>query len=75
LRGEDRADVPAGYRLDEVDSAAVIGALEGLLRTHPPAAASRAARVAQGLSQVDHLAGKAETAKAEASRAGPPKVA
>jgi ADP-heptose:LPS heptosyltransferase len=56
LRGEDREGVPEGYQLDEVEAQDVIGALRELLEVYPASAESRAARVAWGLSAVDHLA-------------------
>ena len=56
LRGADRDDVPEGYQLDEVEAADVIGALRELMEVYPASAGSRAARVARGLSAVEHLA-------------------
>ncbi len=55
LRGKDRDDVPEGYRLDEVQGGAVIEALGELMRAYPASAESRDARVAAGISMVDHL--------------------
>jgi ADP-heptose:LPS heptosyltransferase len=54
LRGADREGVPEGYRLDEVEAADVMGALRELMEVYPASAESRAARVARGLSAVDH---------------------
>ncbi len=56
LRGEDRTDIPENYQLDEVKAQQVIEAMDELLQIYPAAAASRAARVAAGLSDVDHRA-------------------
>ncbi len=55
LRGEDRSDVPVGYRLDEIPAEAVIGAMEQLLELYPPSAAAREERLRESLSAVDHL--------------------
>lgn len=55
LRGEDREDVPEGYRLDEISADAVIAALDELFLIYPSAAEARVARVAESLSAVDHL--------------------
>ena len=57
LRGEDRETVPEGYRLDEISAESVIDALDDLMHTYPPSGESRAKRVSQNLSAVDHLAG------------------
>ncbi len=54
LRGEDREDVPDGYRLDEVGAEAVIGAMEELFRVYPAGKAAREGRVQESLSAVDH---------------------
>ncbi|HEV2473791.1 MAG TPA: glycosyltransferase family 9 protein [Chthonomonadales bacterium] len=54
LRGQDRDDVPANYRLDEVEAPEVIEALDNLLTTYPPRAESRVGRVEAGLSEIDH---------------------
>jgi ADP-heptose:LPS heptosyltransferase len=56
LRGVDREGVPVGYQLDEVEVGDVIGALRELIEVYPASAESRAARVAWGLSGVDHMA-------------------
>jgi ADP-heptose:LPS heptosyltransferase len=56
LRGADRDGVPEGYQLDEVEAGDVIEALRELMEAYPASAESRAARVARGLSTVDHLA-------------------
>jgi len=50
LRGPDRADVPANYRLDEISAASVIAAVDDLLAQSPPSPAAREARAAQRLS-------------------------
>lgn len=55
LRGADRPDVPENYRLDEVEAAAVIEALDDLLKSYPPDATRRAARLGAGESEADHL--------------------
>jgi ADP-heptose:LPS heptosyltransferase len=55
LRGEDRDDIPAGYRLDEVGADAVIAALEQLTTTYPASFIERQARVRHSLSTVDLL--------------------
>ena len=57
LRGpeRDRKDIPADYRLDEIEAATVITALEDLLTKYSPNAASRQQRLSSGLSTVDHL--------------------
>ena len=54
LRGEDRDDVPEGYRLDEVQAGAVTAALRELMGVYPASAESRAVRVKTGISAVDH---------------------
>jgi len=54
LRGEDRPDVPKGYRLDEVQAADVIAALTELLEAYPADPVQRAARLQASLSVVDH---------------------
>jgi ADP-heptose:LPS heptosyltransferase len=56
LRGEDRADVPDDYRLDEISAESVIGALDELMQGYPPSKEARAERVREGLSEIDHLA-------------------
>jgi ADP-heptose:LPS heptosyltransferase len=56
LRGRDRDEVPEGYRLDEVEAGAVMKALGELMRVYPASVESREARVAAGVSAVDHLA-------------------
>ena len=56
LRGADREGVPEGYQLDEVEAGDVIAALWELMEVYPASAESRAARVARGLSAVEHLA-------------------
>lgn len=57
LRGpdRDRKDIPAGYKLDEIEAPAVIAALEDLLMKYPPNAVSRQQRLSSALSTVDHL--------------------
>ncbi len=61
LRGEDREDIPAGYQLDEIEAEVVTSSLRELLTVYPASADGRARRVAQGLSEVDHLAGRPQT--------------
>ena len=56
LRGEDRDDIPDGYQLDEVQAGDVKRALREMMEAYPASAEERARRVAQGLSQVDHMA-------------------
>jgi ADP-heptose:LPS heptosyltransferase len=56
LRGEDREGVTEGYRLDEIEAEAVIAALGELVEVYPASADARGARVAEGISGVDHLA-------------------
>ena len=55
LRGEDRDDVPPGYKLDEISAAEVIAAIEGLMEHYPATAQARQTRLQEGLSQIDHL--------------------
>ncbi|QNI35361.1 glycosyltransferase family 9 protein [Edaphobacter albus] len=57
LRGpdRDRKDIPANYKLDEVEAPAVIVALEDLLTKYPANAASRQQRLNAGISTIDHL--------------------
>lgn len=50
LRGADRTDVPANYRLDEISAASVIAAVNELLVQYPPSSSAREARAAQRLS-------------------------
>jgi ADP-heptose:LPS heptosyltransferase len=50
LRGPDRNDVPAGYRLDEIQVEDVIAAARDLLASHPPSSEARAARTSARLS-------------------------
>jgi ADP-heptose:LPS heptosyltransferase len=54
LRGPDRTDIPKGYRLDEVQSADVISALENLLSIYPPSPTSRANRLQANTSTTNH---------------------
>lgn len=56
LRGEDRVDIPEGYRLDEVTPQGVIAALDELVEAYPASANARKARELAGLSEIDHLA-------------------
>jgi len=56
LRGEDRVDVPEGYRLDEVTTDGVIVALGELVEAYPASANARKARELARLSEIDHLA-------------------
>jgi len=55
LRGEDRTDIPEGYRLDEIRTQDVIAALGELVEAYPPSARARKARELAGLSETDHL--------------------
>jgi ADP-heptose:LPS heptosyltransferase len=55
LRGEDRDDVPPGYRLDEIEATEVIAALSSLVKEYPASDRAREARMERGLSSVDHL--------------------
>jgi len=50
LRGPDRTDVPANYRLDEISTASVIAAVDYLLAQYPPSPTAREARAVQRLS-------------------------
>jgi len=50
LRGLDRTDIPANYRLDEISSTSVIAAVDEMLVQYPPSLAAREARIAQCLS-------------------------
>lgn len=54
LRGEDRSQIPVGYRLDEVEASAVIAALTELLEVYPADLAQRERRLKASLSDVDH---------------------
>jgi ADP-heptose:LPS heptosyltransferase len=54
LRGPDRTDIPKDYRLDEVQSAEVIAALEDLLSAYPPSEAGRNNRLEANTSVIDH---------------------
>jgi ADP-heptose:LPS heptosyltransferase len=54
LRGEDRPDVPVGYKLDEVQASSVIAALTELMQLYPADAAQREKRLRASLSDVDH---------------------
>lgn len=56
LRGMDREGVPEGYRLDEISTDGVCGALGELGEIYPVSAVDRAGRVARSVSDVDHLA-------------------
>lgn len=55
LRGPDRPDVPENYKLDEVEAATVIEALDDLFKAFPPNPASRSERLGAGKSDIDHL--------------------
>jgi ADP-heptose:LPS heptosyltransferase len=55
LRGEDRHDIPPGYRLDEIGTDAVIAAIEQLTATYPASFIERQARVRHSLSSADLL--------------------
>jgi ADP-heptose:LPS heptosyltransferase len=50
LRGPDRTDVPANYRLDEISTASVIAAVNDLLAQYPASASARESRASQRLS-------------------------
>lgn len=50
LRGKDRDSVPANYRLDEIEVAPVIAAIEELLTSYPPSLQAREQRIQQRLS-------------------------
>ena len=50
LRGPDRTDVPADYRLDEISTAYVIAAVDDLFAQYPPSSTAREVRAAQRLS-------------------------
>ena len=65
LRGEDRSDMPPGYRLDEISAESVITAMNHLLWTYPLSAEGPAFRIAQSLSAVDHLAGRSREGSKE----------
>ena len=52
LRGENREQVPAEYRLDEIESEAVIEAMSDLLRRFPPSNKAREDRARRLLSNV-----------------------
>lgn len=54
LRGEDRTEVPANYKLDEVEASAVIAALTELLKTYSPDPARQEDRLQASTSEVDH---------------------
>jgi ADP-heptose:LPS heptosyltransferase len=54
LRGPDRVDVPKNYKLDEIGASEVIDALDDLLKSYPPDAASRTKRLQGSLSPIDH---------------------
>jgi ADP-heptose:LPS heptosyltransferase len=49
LRGEDRDTIPENYQLDEITAESVIAALDDLMRTYPPRAEDRAARIRQSV--------------------------
>lgn len=54
LRGNDRPDIPEGYKLDEVQAPDVIAALTELLEIYPADPSQRAARLQTNLSNIDH---------------------
>lgn len=54
LRGEDRTEVPATYKLDEVQAPAVITSLTDLLQAYPADPARREERLQASVSEVDH---------------------
>jgi len=74
LRGPDRAEVPADYKLDEISVESVIATLDELMAMYPSSADQRQRRLQGGLSEVDHLASSQEVPRqisvAPASRAG-----
>lgn len=59
LRGEDRADIPPDYQLDEITVDMVKGALDELTHLYPRSEAERESRLTRILSDVDLLAPKA----------------
>lgn len=54
LRGEDRSEIPPGYRLDEVEASAVIASLTELFEVYPASFAQREQRIQASLSNIDH---------------------
>ncbi len=52
LRGEDRTDVPEGYRLDEISTELAIAAFTKLTKQHPPSDSARQRRITRLLSNV-----------------------
>jgi ADP-heptose:LPS heptosyltransferase len=50
LRGEDRSEVPAEYRLDEIEASSVVDAFNDLERSYPPSSENRQRRIEQLLS-------------------------
>jgi ADP-heptose:LPS heptosyltransferase len=54
VRGEDRTDVPADYRLDEVQAIQVKDALRELTAAYPASKREREKRVLRRVSRVDH---------------------
>ena len=54
LRGQDRDEVPADYRLDETQAVDVIAAMDALLREYPASEEKRAERILHSLSAIDH---------------------
>ena len=54
LRGIDRDDVPAGYRLDEITADSVVDSMNELLAKYPASPHQREMRVSFSLSEVDH---------------------
>jgi len=54
LRGEDRTEVPADYKLDEVEASAVIASLTDLLQAYPANPAQREQRLQASVSEVEH---------------------
>jgi ADP-heptose:LPS heptosyltransferase len=57
LRGQDRVDVPDGYRLDEISAESVTAALDELVNLYPPSHEARQSRLQAALSEIDHLRG------------------
>lgn len=54
LRGQDRTNVPADYKLDEVEASSVIASLTELSEKYPADPARREERLQASVSDVDH---------------------
>ncbi|MEO6815935.1 MAG: glycosyltransferase family 9 protein [Edaphobacter sp.] len=54
LRGEDRVEVPPGYKLDEVEAPIVLAALAELLTAYPANPTHQEERLRMSISAVDH---------------------